>query len=381
MQKIGDCYKETIDGITEVEIGDASVVEFKPNLKLKKWGGECAISAELVVPETETAVDSLTPDNKKVECDFSDKLVEFFDLPASDEHPSGGFEFLITLKEKGAPLTVNFTLNLNNVVLYRQPPMAERIGMDGIVSGNETQGFDERGNIIHQCPENIVNSLAIYHANTPLNKVGGINYKSGKIGDIYRPKAIDQRGNETWCEMVLERNILSITVPKEWAEKAEWPIKVDPTFGYNTIGGSSVSGISFPVCHVGSGLIYTAGSRERITQFSVYGSGGGCDAALYTISGGVPVDLLGSATAIDLPASAGWANSAAVSIIMGNGITYGMATGNYTTATLYYDVTTGNQRSAETRAGALQTPWSHANYSAAQYSFYATYETYNEDVV
>jgi len=85
-------------------------------------------------------------------------------------------------------------------------------------------------------PPLVVGSFAIYG---PCDG-GTKHWNAGKLGHLYRPFVIDLKGAWTWAEWVLEAGNLWATIPLAWLQSAErqWPILLDPYFGY-TDGGAS----------------------------------------------------------------------------------------------------------------------------------------------
>jgi len=92
-----------------------------------------------------------------------------------------------------------------------------------------------------QRPENVVGSYAVYHASKANNQ-----YKAGKAFHIYRPKIIDADGVEIWGELNVDTQTgkLTVTIPQDFLDKAKYPILVDPTFGYTTLGASAGANIA-----------------------------------------------------------------------------------------------------------------------------------------
>lgn len=88
-------------------------------------------------------------------------------------------------------------------------------------------------------PDNVVGSYAVYSKTKANHRIGSTNYATGKVAHIYRPKAIDANGDETWGELNIQNNILSVTIPQFFLDNATYPITVDPTFGNTSIGASS----------------------------------------------------------------------------------------------------------------------------------------------
>jgi hypothetical protein len=362
--KNGTVYTESVPAsAVSVKIGDVS--EFKPKLEIIKWNGEASLSAEFDV-KGEKGIDS--SDVGKIIWAGDKKSAEFFPVPE-------GYEFNIVLKEKPVSNVFEFLLSKSNVEFYFQPPLTEMIGQEGIVSASETEGFDRDGNVICRRPENIVGSYAVYHSAPPLNVKGGTNYKSGKVCHIYRPKAIESGGKETWCDLLIKDNVMSVTVPQKFLDEAIYPVVVDPTFGYTTIGGSEVYyNASGSLGHCGSGLIYAqSGAYGRAIKFSVYGRGTSIDLALYTVVAGLPVTRLSPAVTVSFAGSNQWNDSANVYQTLMNDNSYGLAEGNAQNAYVFFDTGTGTQRSH--CATNLPATWTSDGVTAVLYSWYTTYES------
>jgi len=87
----------------------------------------------------------------------------------------------------------------------------------------------------------VVGSYAVYHSTKRNNIVGGMEYQTGKAFHIYRPHAVDADGVKVWCELDITEGELTVTVPEDFLNKASYPVVVDPTFGYSSVGASSFS--------------------------------------------------------------------------------------------------------------------------------------------
>jgi len=126
-------------------------------------------------------------------------------------------------------------------------------------------------------PENVVGSYAVYHETKEgdLTKLGGENYKAGKVFHIYRPKLIDANGDWIWGELYVDTalGILRITGDTSWYSKAAYPVIVDPTFGFTSIGGSSYTTNTDYVI----GGIFTAPEDGIIESISFYNLSGTYD--------------------------------------------------------------------------------------------------------
>jgi len=211
--------KDSDEDRIEVEVGDSKQVDFKPQFKVKKWDNEVNFSIRAEehpgarVETVGEVIKYITPDYE----------VHQYDKPNVAE--DGGFEFEWVLNKKPKSNVLTATLQSKDLVFeYQQELSLEEV---------------ER----KRRPENIVGSYAVYHKTKQSNysKLGGKNYKIGKAFHIYRPEATDANGNKTWCDLNInvELGVLTVTVPDKWLQKAKYPVVVDPTFGYTSIGGSS----------------------------------------------------------------------------------------------------------------------------------------------
>lgn len=98
---------------------------------------------------------------------------------------------------------------------------------------SEIQG--ELPYILNRPPE-IEGSYAVYHKSLKNN-----GYQTGKVMHIPRPQvwSLSDEATKVWADMsydVVEG--LCVTVPQEFLDKAEYPVRVDPTFGYTSLGAS-----------------------------------------------------------------------------------------------------------------------------------------------
>ena len=104
-----------------------------------------------------------------------------------------------------------------------------------------------------------------------MNDIYGKDYKVGKAFHIYRPKIIDAEGKETWGILKIENGIYSVEILQEFLDKAVYPIKSNDTFGYTTLGASTVDNenyISFESgqpAQNGTGSKITAGVQLDVT--------------------------------------------------------------------------------------------------------------------
>lgn len=105
-------------------------------------------------------------------------------------------------------------IHSDNIGFYQQLPLTE----EEIKQGNIR-------------PENVIYSYACFIHNKLNNK-----YRTGKVCHIFRPKVIDARGQERWCEFNIEKGLMTIGI--DFTDLV-FPVILDPTFGWETVGGSS----------------------------------------------------------------------------------------------------------------------------------------------
>lgn len=203
----------------EIELGDVKQVEFYSQLKIMRWDNEVNASFRLVDDEVRSPVTT----SDKTTLDGLKRKVELYEIQPSEEHPEGGFEFEITLKEKPLTNKVEFTMQTKGLDFFYQPKLTVKETADGCFR-----------------PENIEGSYAIYHSGNPINHVGGELYGSGKFGHIPKPKVFDATGNWVWGELNIGTNLMTVTIPQDFLDNAVYPVRhaAGATFGYDTIGGS-----------------------------------------------------------------------------------------------------------------------------------------------
>lgn len=85
-------------------------------------------------------------------------------------------------------------------------------------------------------PEDIVGSYAVYHKTLKDNE-----FLTGKAFHIKRPKISDDSGDWTWGELGFETKTCTLTVyvPYTFLDSAIYPVRVDPTLGFTSMGGSN----------------------------------------------------------------------------------------------------------------------------------------------
>ena len=216
---------------TKVVIGDA--VSFKPKTLFRKFDDFHYFSLELegvglFIPTV--SVDGKI-EGKAIDKDFSitysqTGLVEGF----NDE---GGLDIVITTGKDASNNVLSFTFDSQNVVGYLQPPLTPEEIAEGCIR-----------------PDHVINSIALYCTDKGgSQETGGIEWKTGKVGHLYRMKATSYDGkvDPVWCDWSISGNVYNLTIPSDWYndKKTKFPITIAPvgdTFGITSVGASDYSG-------------------------------------------------------------------------------------------------------------------------------------------
>jgi len=243
IRKIGSSYGfKSLSG-DSIEIGEERHSAPQPYLKLNKWDGEVTLKVD--IPYAKNGEKSLAQNrlrwvNHKYDVEFYPKEPEeIIEKIAGIKHSftindGGGVEFDVILKEKPDSNIFEFPIEAQGLKFYYQPPLHPAHPTWADTNGD--------GKVDTFRPENVVGSYAVYHESKQgdYTKLGGKNYKTGKVFHIYRPKVTDAEGKEIWGELNIDEKagILTITISQNWLDNAVYPVTIDPNFGYETVGGS-----------------------------------------------------------------------------------------------------------------------------------------------
>lgn len=226
--KVNDTtYEVTLPRGDKVEIGDRDDIDFKPHLKLNRWDGECFVKVGLPTTRKEDPV----IEGEKVKWVEQDIEAHFYALEPTtvegfNQNELGGFEFEIILKRKPQSNQIVLDIEMQGLKYHYQPPLTPEEITEGAVR-----------------PENMVGSYAVYHqsrGNMHTSEADAERYQCGKAFHIYRPKTTDANGDWVWAELNIDEKAgtLIVTIDQGFLDKAVYPVSVDPTFGYETIGGT-----------------------------------------------------------------------------------------------------------------------------------------------
>ncbi len=225
----------------KAELGEAGSKDFEPSLTFSRWNGEAKFKIKPDISSVAKKDKKLELDGEKIKYKAGKIDYVFYDKPDASE--DGGFEWEIVLNEKPTSNTFFTAIESEGVEFYKQKPLNEEQQEEGTTC-TATECVDAEGRITASRPENVVDSIAVYSDGKAGNyeKMGGMNYMAGKIGQIYRIKAIDANGDWTWCDQNISGGIWTKTCPQSFLDSAAYPVVVDPTFGYTTAGGSNWGG-------------------------------------------------------------------------------------------------------------------------------------------
>lgn len=211
--------KENPKDFLEVEIGDIKQPDFYPQIKIKRWDNEINLSVRLIDDEPDAP--AVKTEGNIIKWAKRNLEAHFYGKPQDEQNEDGAHEFEVLLKTKPKSNVLRFSIQTKGLECFYQPAL--------------TQEEIDRG---AERPENVVGSYAVYYKDCPANYVGGKEYKTGKAFHIYRPQIIDAKGNKVWGELAIDEHagILTVTIPQDFLDSALYPILVDPTFGYTTLG-------------------------------------------------------------------------------------------------------------------------------------------------
>jgi len=262
--------------LVQVEIGDSKQTDFYPQVKLMRWDNEVNFSVRLIHDEENPTYfkygENINWEGEKVDACFYHK-------PDED-----GYEFEVILKEKPKSNVVSMTMQTKGLEFCYQPSLKEEF-QDGYseefgvnITVTDTDVFGEDGlNYVHR-PENVVGSYIVNHGGSYQNFVGGKEYKDGSTFQIFRPKIVDADGNWVWGSLNVEKELLTITIPQDFLDKAVYPVVVDPTFGFSVSSTSiygTANGSRFATIPTsGAGSVDLSGNVVSVTVYIGHGIGG-----------------------------------------------------------------------------------------------------------
>ena len=227
----------------EIIVGDEKQPDFYPRMKIKRWDNEVNFSIGII--------STFQGSHNKGSHNKVGDIVEWNDGHGVGakfyQKPGDQFEFEISLDER--PLTgfVLLSIDTKGLDFFYQPPLTREEIDDGC----------ER-------TDNVVRSYAVYHKTMKGNFIGGKNYRNGKFCHIYRPYATDAKGKHEWCDMNITGSVMKITVP----DGLVYPVVIDPTFGYTSVGETSLIMGSYNIIYSSGFSMPEDGTLTNITGYN-----------------------------------------------------------------------------------------------------------------
>lgn len=190
------------------------LIKDRPEIRLKKWGGQVDMG---ITYSKVDAIGNRVLFTDRMEWKGDKEEVHAYPLEAKAGMEDGGFEIEIILKEKPATNTFEFAIDgWEELDFFYQD-----------IDINTISGPVE---------QNVIGSYAVYHKTKKDHIIGQTNYATGKVFHIYRPRIIDANNNQIWGELNYQGGILIVVVPQLFLDTATYPVIVDPTLGYTSIG-------------------------------------------------------------------------------------------------------------------------------------------------
>ncbi|MFC1648431.1 LamG-like jellyroll fold domain-containing protein [Nanoarchaeota archaeon] len=214
-----------VNGIGGVE----SEVYEDGKVKLSKWD-DAFIEIEkpnIVKSQNTTGKKAKNQDKNKIRYETEEVILDYYIKEVSQTEE--GFEYEIILKSLPTTNVIELEINTTNLKFYYQPPLNIDVN-NASCNATNCEG--------RYRPIDVVGSYAVYHASKKDNE-----YTTGKAFHIYRPLVIDANNNTIWGDLNITDGKLKITIDQDWLDNAAYPVVVDPTFGYTTIGGSMTANI------------------------------------------------------------------------------------------------------------------------------------------
>ena len=186
---------------------------FEPTLEISRWD---EVSFKIIPDISDVALKDRTLTFNKEKIIFETPKVDYEIYEYTKDE--GGMKYDKILKEKPISNKFIFDIEFLNLDFFFQPPLNEEM------ASSTCTATDCGGS--HR-PIEVVGSWAIYHSGNPVNYVGGKEYKTGKFGHLYRPKATDANGDWVWCDLFIDANqgIYKITIDQKWLDTAIYPVR------------------------------------------------------------------------------------------------------------------------------------------------------------
>lgn len=307
--------------------------------------------------------DVKTTDNgKRFVIDASTVLIWEHVAPSGSDFELGGIKE--TLLVEKAPAVPRWRTRVDcpaGVVVAYQPELTPEEIADGCIR-----------------PDHVVGSYAVFDAT------------GAKVGHLYRPFAVDANGKKMWLDMritpdpqsgqPIQQGTITVTGAAAWFAAAKYPVTIDPTFGYTSVGGTGTA--------PGGNTQFTAGPFSPASDgnatavSSYYGISYNPDSTtlgIWANGATTPTTLLGDGDGGSITTGySGWISDTLDSpVAVVSGTSYWLGRNEILGRQAYYDAYSGRYRKqhSETYSDGTLSNWGTTSYthSNAIYSFYAEY--------
>lgn len=348
-------------------IGGVDPGKFEPSLKLET---ECAYADEFATEikfidkglwdkESDGAVST---DNNKIIFDKTEYKCEFYDLPEKQE---GGHEFFLNLKKKPLSKDLTFHCITKKVIPHFQPALT-----------TEEKKTANR-------PANVTGSIAFLYDGYKHNIYG-----PGKQGHLEAPLFM-LPGENRYGEWLINK-ILSIdgdkitwefqiTIPDDIYNSAIWNnggLKIDPTFGYTSVGLSTSDQYGY-FTFITNATLSEAGTVTSINVYLNLSSDDDMIPVIYNMSTS-PTTLNTAGSIYNATAGTGWFSLPISAVLSAAEYAIGhMQHGISFSTSLYFD--SNSKKGWIDYMGSWPTPdnpfTSDSTYNNRNYSDYSEYTT------
>jgi hypothetical protein len=255
---IGESYTITYNGTSRVtKIGSGTTGNFVPKMTFGAWD-ECQIELTLDSNVTGQIRNSLVQ-NPDGSLTVGNNNFSFYYKPVNvvpGFNDMGGLDFALTLTKKpGTTISLPFIYNSQNVTGYLQPSLTSEYSngwsseFQDIITVTDTQVIGSSGQVYVERPIYVVNSIAFYANDRAgdLTALGGKNYKAGKVGQLYRLKAVDSSAipKTSYFDWAMpDSTHITLNDNSGFLASATYPVIISPmgdTFGWSTVGGTGYS--------------------------------------------------------------------------------------------------------------------------------------------
>jgi len=175
------------------------------------------------------------------------------------------YQFNITLLKIPESNIFNFPLETQGLQFILQRPLTEELNTKDYDFLNATHAII-KDQIVEHRPENIVNSYAVYKTKIGIGE-------TGKLYHVFRPLLVDAKGVTSWANLSMTKDSMTIICDNDFLLKATYPLTIDPSFGYTTIGASTstldneIDGSAFTCPAAGTGNSMTVALRYDATSW------------------------------------------------------------------------------------------------------------------